>query len=75
MSGVSGSNRINRKDFVSVLNIYRKEVLEKIPGFISVSVSGSFESNQSKADFGDMDLIVQFRSNDNKKDLKKSVPG
>jgi hypothetical protein len=73
MSGVSGSNRINRKDFVSVLNIYRKEVLEKIPGFISVSVSGSFESNQSKADFGDMDLIVQFRSNDNKKDLKKSL--
>lgn len=72
MSGVSGSDRINRKDFKKVLNAYKK-VISKFPGFESVEPSGSYNSDMSKNDFGDMDLIVTIKTSLDKKALKKEL--
>jgi len=73
MSGVSGSNRIQRKDFMQVLRRYEKEVLRNIEGYVRVETSGSFNSDLSKMDFGDMDLIVLFDTVEDKKSLKKRL--
>jgi hypothetical protein len=70
MSGVSGSDRISRDQFDVVLKDYESKVLKLIPGYKSISVSGSYNSDLSKQDFGDMDLIVQFDTPLSKKDLK-----
>lgn len=72
MSGVSGSDRISRKDFDTVLNNYKK-IISKYPGFVSVEPSGSFNSDKSKDSFGDMDLIVTIRSDKDKTELKKDL--
>tara|TARA_R110001606_G_scaffold88448_4_gene199240 strand:- start:10657 stop:12576 length:1920 start_codon:yes stop_codon:yes gene_type:complete len=72
VSGVSGSDRISRKDFRKVLNRY-KRVISKFPGFKSVEPSGSFNSDKSKNDFGDMDLILHIESNKDKKELKQDL--
>lgn len=72
MSGVSGSDRISRKDFDKVLKDYTK-VISKFPGFKSIEASGSFKSDKSKQDFGDMDLIVHIESTKDKKELKKDL--
>jgi hypothetical protein len=72
MSGVSGSDRISRKDFNKVLTNYKK-VISKFPGFKSMEPSGSFNSDKSKEDFGDMDLIVHIESPKDKKELKKDL--
>ena len=73
MSGVSGSNRISREDYIKVLEDYKENILSKLPGFVSVVTSGSFNSDQSKMDFGDMDIIVHFDTELSKKDLKKNI--
>lgn len=73
MSGVSGSNRVSRVDFENILLDYKKKVLEKLPGFVSVETSGSYNSDMSKTDFGDMDLIVHFQTDLNKSQLKKQL--
>lgn len=57
MSGVTGSERIkSRKSYNKILDNYR-EILKYFPGFISVNPSGSYNSDQNKKTFGDMDLI------------------
>jgi hypothetical protein len=73
MSGVSGSDRISRSDFLGVMDDYEKKILKKIKGYKSYEISGSFNSDKSKMDFGDMDIIVHIESNLSKKDIKKDM--
>lgn len=73
MSGVTGSNRITRENFNKVLKIYEETILKTLPGFVRVETSGSFNSDKTKMDFGDIDLIVYFETDMNKRDLKKSI--
>ena len=73
MSGVTGSDRVSRTQFDTILSHYKREVLSKIPGFVSVETSGSYNSDMSKTDFGDMDLIVHFKTSMTKGELKKSL--
>jgi cytidyltransferase-like protein len=73
MSGVSGSNRITRKNFPNVLKDYENKVLKNIPGYKSLEISGSYNSDKSKNDFGDMDIITHFETHLDKKELKKQI--
>jgi hypothetical protein len=73
MSGVSDSNRIQRKDFMKVLDTYEKTILNNIKGYKSLAISGSFNSDMTKNDFGDMDIIINIDTSLNKKELKKSM--
>jgi hypothetical protein len=66
MSGVAGGNRIQKKDVDRTFQDYQDKVLQKIPGFKGVSLSGSVKA-KSKPDFGDLDLIVYFEGEDKKK--------
>lgn len=72
MSGVSGSDRISRKDFVRVMKDYEK-LISKFPGFKSIEPSGSYNSDMSKNDFGDMDLILTIETDKDKKEIKKDL--
>jgi hypothetical protein len=72
MSGVSGSDRISRSDFSKVLKDYEK-LISKFPGFVSIEPSGSYNSDRSKEDFGDMDLILTIKTDKDKPTLKKEL--
>lgn len=71
MSGVAGGNRIERGDVHNTFNRYVEEVLSKIPGFKKASLSGSVKAG-SKADFGDLDIIVWFEGDD-KREVKQRL--
>jgi nicotinamide mononucleotide adenylyltransferase len=71
MSGVAGGNRIERGDVQATFNKYVEEVLTKIPGFKKASLSGSVKAG-SKADFGDLDIIVWFEGED-KREVKQRL--
>ncbi|CAB4125085.1 hypothetical protein UFOVP54_58 [uncultured Caudovirales phage] len=71
MSGVAGGNRIERGDVHATFNKYVEEVLSKIPGFKKASLSGSVKAG-SKADFGDLDIIVWFEGDD-KREVKQRL--
>jgi len=71
MSGVAGGNRIERGDVQNTFNKYVEEVLKNIPGFKKASLSGSVKAG-SKADFGDLDLIVWFEGDD-KREVKQRL--
>lgn len=71
MSGVAGGNRIERGDVHNTFNKYVEEVLSKIPGFKKASLSGSVKAG-SKADFGDLDIIVWFEGED-KREVKQRL--
>jgi len=71
MSGVAGGNRIERGDVQNTFNKYVEEVLSKIPGFKKASLSGSVKAG-SKADFGDLDIIVWFEGED-KREVKQRL--
>ena len=71
MSGVAGGNRIERGDVQATFNKYVDEVLSKIPGFKKASLSGSVKAG-SKADFGDLDIIVWFEGDD-KREVKQRL--
>lgn len=59
MSGVTGNGRIkSRKDYETIFTNYLLQLMN-FKGFISATSSGSFNSDQKKESFGDMDLIVQ----------------
>ena len=73
MSGVSGSDRISRKEFQKVLKDYKEKVISKFPGFVSLEPSGSYNSDKTKSDFGDMDLILTIRTDLDKKALKSQL--
>ncbi len=73
MSGVTGAARIkSRADFSQFIKSYEK-LLQGFPGFISVKPSGSFNSDLSKQDFGDVDLIVHIASDLLKPMVKKQL--
>lgn len=71
MSGVAGGNRIERGDVQATFNRYVEEVLKNIPGFKKASLSGSVKAG-SKADFGDLDIIVWFEGDD-KREVKQRL--
>ena len=71
MSGVAGGNRIEKGDVQATFNKYVEEVLSKIPGFKKASLSGSVKAG-SKADFGDLDIIVWFEGDD-KREVKQRL--
>jgi len=71
MSGVAGGNRILKQDVQATFNKYVDEVLKAIPGFKKASLSGSVKAG-SKADFGDLDIIVWFEGDD-KKEVKQRI--
>ena len=63
MSGSTGADRIqSREHFKKFLASYEK-VVKQFPGFVSIKPSGSYNSNLSKQDFGDIDLITHIESN------------
>ena len=73
MSGVAGADRIkSRQDFQQFLKDY-KELISQFPGFVSMNTSGSYNSDPSKNDFGDIDLIVHIKSDKDKATVKKEL--
>ena len=71
MSGVAGGTRIQKADVQATFNKYVDQVLKAIPGFKKASLSGSVKAG-SKADFGDLDIIVWFEGDD-KKEVKQRI--
>lgn len=71
MSGVAGGTRILEQDVQATFHKYVEEVLKNIPGFKKASLSGSVKAG-SKADFGDLDLIVWFEGDD-KREVKQRL--
>lgn len=73
MSGSTGADRIqSREHFKKFLASYEK-VVKQFPGFVSIKPSGSYNSNLSKQDFGDIDLITHIESNKDKATVKKEL--
>jgi hypothetical protein len=73
MSGVAGAERIrSRKDFDAFVLSYQS-VVSKFPGFVSVTVSGSYNSDITKQDFGDIDLITHINTTLDKPTIKKKL--
>lgn len=73
MSGVAGADRVkSRLDFKQFLSSYQ-HLLGQFPGFVSMTPSGSYNSNPDKQDFGDIDLIVHIQSDKDKATLKKEL--
>lgn len=64
MSGVVQPDRIKRDNVEPTLNLYNQKVLSKIPQIKGYKISGSYNSDMSKKDFGDIDLIVTIEAND-----------
>jgi predicted nucleotidyltransferase/ribosomal protein L37AE/L43A len=71
MSGSAGGNRIPRSAVEKTVKEYIDKVLNKVPGFKSAKVSGSYNTSD-KQDFGDIDLITSFEGED-KKIFKKQL--
>jgi hypothetical protein len=73
MSGVTGAERVrSRQDFNKFLIGYQ-QLIKKFPGFVNITTSGSYNSNIDKQNFGDIDLILQINSTNNKTDVKKEL--
>jgi len=71
MSGVAGGTRIQKADVQATFNKYVDQVLKTIPGFKKASLSGSVKAG-SKADYGDLDLVIWFEGDD-KKEVKQRI--
>ncbi len=72
MSGVTGSQKVDRRDVTEILSRYEEEVLSKFPNYIGYEISGSFNSDLTKNKFGDIDLIVHFNAVGSKQLEKKA---
>ncbi|CAB4125129.1 hypothetical protein UFOVP58_67 [uncultured Caudovirales phage] len=73
MSGSTGAPRVqSREHFKQFLASYEK-VIRKFPGFVSITPSGSYNSNLAKNDFGDIDLITHIDSTKDKATVKKEL--
>ena len=66
MSGVAGADRIQRKDFERVMQDYFNRVIRPQYPKATLKPSGSYVSDLSKQDFGDMDLILTLPGDDKK---------
>jgi hypothetical protein len=72
-SGVAGADRVkSRQDFQQFITSY-KNLISKFPGFQGMNPSGSYNSDMSKNDFGDIDLVVHIASNKDKATVKKEL--
>ena len=73
MSGVTVADRIrSRTDFEHFVSSYKK-LIEQFPGFATMAISGSYNSDKNKQDFGDIDLVEHINSDKSKKMLKKDL--
>lgn len=73
MSGVAGADRVkSRQDFQQFITSY-KNLIAKFPGFQGMNPSGSYNSDMSKNDFGDIDLVVHITSDKDKATVKKEL--
>ena len=73
MSGVAGASRVqSRADFNQFLKSY-SELISQFPGFVSFDPTGSYNSDLSKNDFGDIDGICYIESTEDKKTVKKQL--
>ena len=73
MSGVAGADRVkSRQDFQQFLKSY-KDLISQFPGFVGFNPSGSYNSDMSKNDFGDIDIIVHIKSDKDKATVKKEL--
>lgn len=73
MSGVAGAPRVqSRADFNQFLRSYY-DLISQFPGFISFKPTGSYNSDPSKNDFGDIDGICYIESDKDKKAVKKEL--
>jgi hypothetical protein len=73
MSGSTGADRVkSRADFDKFLLSY-DNIISKFPGFVSLHVSGSYNSDFNKTSFGDIDIIVHVESAHDKPTVKKEL--
>jgi hypothetical protein len=73
MSGVTGAERVrSREDFAQFVKEY-EEVISNFLGYMSMTTSGSYNSDLSKDTFGDIDLIIHFDTWNDKKLLKQML--
>ena len=73
MSGVTGADRIkSRADYEEFVKGVT-ELIHTIPEYRKLQPSGSYISDISKQDFGDIDLIVFFETNLDKIYIKKQL--
>jgi nicotinamide mononucleotide adenylyltransferase len=71
MSGVAGGNRIKKQNVQATFTTFIDQVLNKIPGFVKASLSGSIKVG-IKPDYGDIDCIALFEGDD-KKEVKQRI--
>ena len=73
MSGSTGADRIqSRAHFKQFLASYNK-IIKQYPGFVSMTPSGSYNSDPSKDSFGDIDIVVHIHSDEDKTKVKKEL--
>jgi predicted nucleotidyltransferase len=73
MSGVTGADRVkSRNDFQQFVFSYSK-LINQFFGFRSMVISGSYNSDIKKQEFGDIDLIVHIDTHKTKQNLKKDL--
>lgn len=63
MSGSIGANRIPKAAVKTTVDRYIKDVLEGFEGFKSAKITGSYNTPNSKKDYGDVDLCVYIETN------------
>lgn len=74
MSGSIGGNRIPKSAVQKTVDKYIDTVLSGVAGFKSAKITGSYNSDKSKKDFGDIDLAVYIEGGDRElKQVKKDL--
>lgn len=73
MSGLAGAERVRSRDDFNKFLIGYQQLIKQFPGFVNITPSGSYNSNINKQNFGDIDLILQIDSTNNKTDVKKEL--
>ena len=71
MSGSIGADRIQKSAVERTVDWFKENVLQHFEGYKSAVISGSFNSNKSKKDYGDVDLVVQVDAQDLKEVRKQ----
>lgn len=74
ISGVAGGSRIKREEVADTVANFKSQILDQYKYFSGdmndIVISGSYQSDLSRKDFGDIDLIINFESPLSKKELK-----
>lgn len=73
MSGVAGGSQINKVDIERTYLRYLNQVLKHVDGFQKAKLTGSAKTGE-KEDYGDLDIVTLFRSDD-KKTVKDKLIG